>query len=136
MLFEFQVEEHKAGFQWILRVQFQKCAFLLLGFIQRFEPVLFIEMQGLFVVVSVNDNKTASGFIVERAKPTFEEVENLTADIKPFASIFGRNPQTTDKDSGIVHSSLGICDAALQTIAGRPCDKLRLDAVVSQSYQP
>ena len=118
MLFEFQVEEHKAGFQWLLRVQFQKCAFLLLCFIQRFEPILFIEMQGLFVVVSVNDNKTASGFIIFRTKPPLNIIENLTANIHSFASIIRRNSKTTYQNSRVIHTSFGIIYTSLNTI---PC---------------
>lgn len=48
-------------------------------------------MQSLFVVVGVNDNKSAPGFIIKRAEPTFDEVENLTAYVEPFAPIFRRN---------------------------------------------
>lgn len=92
-------------------------------------------MQSLFVVVGVNNNKTTTCFIVKRTEPTFDKVENLTAYVEPFASILGRNSQTSNKNCGIIHSTFGICDTALQSVSRGIGDKLCFDTVISQSYQ-
>lgn len=62
---QFQVEEHKTGFQRFVIFKFEKVSFFLLSFIKRFEAVLFVKMKGLFIVVCVNNYKSASGFIVK-----------------------------------------------------------------------
>lgn len=65
VLKEFQIEEHESCFKRLIIFKLEKVAFLLLGSIKWFETVLFVKMQGLVIVVCVNNDKSASGFIVK-----------------------------------------------------------------------
>ena len=108
-------------------------SFLSFRLVQELKSILFIEMEGAWMIVCIHHYKSATGLVVLISEPIFKYVQNLRTDETAYTLKLLVNTQTTYQNSRIAAASFGIIDVAIQPVACGTLQISGLNAVIGDS---
>lgn len=110
----------------------EKLLFNIFVCVYELEPVVSIEPDGSRAIDSINNDEATTGFIVIRAKPSFDEIRHLSAYVASSALIQTINPQSADKNRRICTPPFGIGNTSLNPVFYTVKHTMSLNTVIGE----